>query len=221
MVAPHAQPAGRQILDRTSGALSAPPETPTPGQKTMAEANDRGGLVSETDVLKAKSSVADSLKLLKVLPQVESEALRRKTAADAKDVIKTIATTEAAVDKERLAPKSTLALKEKLTGAPQREQAAEPPIPITTRPRPSASLLHPTAELGGKPSAAPDAQASSAPSQQLEVPLGDLVGVARTQVRRLPESLRDRGISIGYLAFGFIAAVAAGVFAIVIASLLS
>jgi hypothetical protein len=184
---------------------------PTPGQKTMAETNDGGGLVSETDVLKAKSS----------LPQVEAEALRRKTAVDATDVVKTKGAKEAAVDKERLVPKGALALKEKLTAIPQREQTAEPPIPITTRPRPSASLLHPIAELGGNPSAAPDAQASAAPSQQLEVPFGDHVGVARTQARRLPESLRDQGISVGYLAFGLIAAVTAGVFAIFIASLLS
>lgn len=211
MVAPHARPA------------SAPPETPTPGQKTMAKANDGAGLVSETDVLKAKSSGADSLKLSKVLPHVEAEALRQKTAVDATDVVKTKGAKEAAVDKERLLPKSTLALKEKLTAIaqreqtaiPQREQTAEPPIPISTRPRPSASLLHPIAELGA------DAQASAAPSQQLEAAFGDHVGVARTQARRLPERLRDQGISIGYLALGFIAAVTAGVFAISIASLLS
>ena len=221
MVAPHTRPAGRQVVDRSSRVLSAPPETPTPGEKTMAKANDGGGLVSETDVLKAKSSVADSLMLSKVLPQVEAEALRRKTAVDGTDVVKTKGAKEATVDKERLLPKSTLALKEKLTAIPQREQTAEPPIPITTRPRPSASLLHPIAELGGNPSAAPDAQASAASSQQLEVSFGGHVGVARTQARRLPESLRDQGISIGYLAFGFIAAVTAGVFAIFIASLLS
>ena len=226
MVAPHARPAGRQVVDQSSRVPSAPPDTPTPGQTTMAKAND--GLVSETDVLKAKSSVADSLKLSKDLPQVEAEALRRKTAVDGTDVVKTKGANEAAVYKERLVPQSTLALKEKLTAIPRREQTADPPIPITTHPpipitthpRPSASLLHPIAELGGNPSPAPDAQASAAPSQQLD-PFGDHVGVALTQARRLPESLRDRGISIGYLAFGFIAALTAGVFAIVIASLLS
>jgi hypothetical protein len=221
MVAPRSRPAERPVVDRSARVLSASPETPTPGQKTMVKANDGGGLVSETDVLKAKSSVADSLKLSKALPLVEVEALRRKPAVDAMDVVKTKVAKEAAVDKERLVPNSTLALKEKLTATPKREQTADPPIATRTRQRPPASLLHPIAELGGNPSAAPDAHASAAPSQHLD-PFGDhFIGTARTQARRFPESLGERGISIGYLAFGFIAAVTAGVFAVFIASLLS
>jgi hypothetical protein len=229
MVGPRARPAERPVVDRSSRVLRASPETPTPGQKTMVKAKDGGDLVSETDVLKAKTDVlkaksraADPLKLSKALPLVELEALRRKPAVDAVDAVKTKVPNEAAVDKERLVPDSTLALKEKLTATPKREQTADPPIATRTRERPPASLLHPIGELGGNPSAAPDAHASPARSQHVEVPFGDhFIGVARTQARRFPESLGERGISIGYLAFGFVAAVTAGVFAVFIAALLS
>ncbi|MBA2383481.1 MAG: hypothetical protein H0V68_02300 [Actinobacteria bacterium] len=48
-----------------------------------------------------------------------------------------------------------------------------------------------------------------------------IIGAARAEARRLPELVRDRNISIGYAAFGLIAAVIAGVFAVLVASLLS
>jgi hypothetical protein len=171
-----------RVVEDSSRNGSAPPEP-----LTVAPTTEEGGYVPEVEVLKAKLG-PNSSKHPNARPHLEVGLLKRKPDRDA-DAVKTKV---ASIDKERLAPKDTLALKAKLTNANANA--------------PSVRSL--------------EARPDERPADRNALRDVAVVDAARAEGRSASERLSNLNISIWEVAFWLLGAATAVVLAVVAVSLM-
>jgi hypothetical protein len=113
----------RRVVDDLLWVVSAPPPQRKPVEAKMLGKTDRPAHASEIEALKTKPRVAEVHEHSKLGPHREAEVLKRKPPVDATEALKAKRESEGVLDKERLARRDPVALKEKLTSPPEREHA--------------------------------------------------------------------------------------------------
>ena len=125
-----------RVVDELLRVVSAAPPQRKPVEAKMLGKTDRPAHASEIEALKTKPRVAEVHKHSKPGPHHEAEVLKRKPPVDATEALKAKRESEGVLDKERLARRDAVALKEKLASPPEREHAKKRrEYPARTRPR--------------------------------------------------------------------------------------
>jgi hypothetical protein len=158
---------GRRVVDELLRVVSAASPQRKPVGAKMLRKTDRPAHASEIEALKTKPRVAEVHKPSKPGPHHEAEVLKRKPPVDATEALKAKRESEGVVDKERLARRDAVALKEKLAAPSEREHAKKRrESPARTRPPRRAS---PKRQWALRPLPDPDVEARTEARQAARV----------------------------------------------------